>query len=320
MQYYDKPGLLAWHAGRMPYQLCVERLCFSEARHYTDIKNLSKSIFMNAAVPRLPPLRPLLLLRALFKPIGHGPSTMRTEYLVDRIDRASVRRYNRLLGFRGDELPLTWYYLLTQRAHLATMLAHDFPLRIAGLIHASNALEEHARYDPSVPMTVKTELHIESPDERGAVYCRLVTSGEQLGQPVFICNSTYLARKGIGKGKSAPAEPPAALRHLLGWRLDSASGRGYARVSGDWNPIHLWRWSARLFGMREPIIHGMHTVGKVCAALQAAHDRRVVSLSARFKAPVPLGSSLVLAADDASGTYIVSCDGRTVVEGRYALA
>lgn len=277
---------------------------------------------MNAdAVPRLPSLHPLILLRALFKPIGHGPSMMRTEYVLERIDQANVRRYNRLLGFKGDELPLTWYYLPTQRAHLATMLAHDFPLRIAGLIHASNDLAEHARYDPSVPMTVRTELHIESPDERGAVYCRLRTSGEQLGQSVFTCNSTYLARKRIGKGsKPAHPEPQADLHAVAGWRLDSASGRAYARVSGDWNPIHLWGWSARLLGMRAPIIHGMQTVGKVCAALEAAHGRRVVSIDARFKVPVPLGSSLTLSANQASGRYAVSCEGRTAVEGGYVLA
>ena len=91
-------------------------------------------------------------------------------------------------------------------------------------------------------------------------------------------------------------------------------------MSGDWNPIHLWRWSARLMGMKVPIIHGMHTVAKACAVVEAQSGRRVQALSARFKAPIPLGTDANLALDPGGGGYRVFCNGRVAAEGAVTLA
>lgn len=45
--------------------------------------------------------------------------------------------------------------------------------------------------------------------------------------------------------------------------VDNSLARSYARLSGDYNPIHLFTWSARLFGFEQPIIHGMWTKARV---------------------------------------------------------
>jgi acyl dehydratase len=44
-------------------------------------------------------------------------------------------------------------------------------------------------------------------------------------------------------------------------------GRRYAPVSGDFNPIHLTGWSARLLGFDQPIAHGMWTLARALAVL-----------------------------------------------------
>lgn len=51
-----------------------------------------------------------------------------------------------------------------------------------------------------------------------------------------------------------PVEAPDATQE---WSLASDLGRRYARVSGDINPIHLHALSARAFGFRRAIAHGM---------------------------------------------------------------
>jgi acyl dehydratase len=61
------------------------------------------------------------------------------------------------------------------------------------------------------------------------------------------------------------AEPPAAWEPVTEWRLGGDAGRRYAAVSGDYNPIHLWSWTARPFGFRRPILHGY------CAQAMVAH-------------------------------------------------
>jgi len=274
--------------------------------------------------PPLPPLNLTLLLRALFKrPRGTAANApvVRSSYTIDGIDRAQLRAYNAALGFAPSALPVTFYYLLAQRAQLATMLEAEFPFRIPGMIHVANDLEEQRAPHMHRPLVIHTSGQVEPPDALGAVHVILRTVAEQDGHPVFTCTSDYLAVRGQRAAKAkhehgGDAHPPV----LAGWQLDAASGRRYAAIAGDWNPIHLWRWSARLMGMRTPIIHGMHTVAKACALLEATTARRIVSISARFKAPIPLPGAAALAADTQAGSFAVTSQGRDAVLGAFTNA
>jgi acyl dehydratase len=44
-------------------------------------------------------------------------------------------------------------------------------------------------------------------------------------------------------------------------RLPAGLSRQYARVSGDYNPIHLSSLSAKVFGFRSVVAHGMSVLG-----------------------------------------------------------
>jgi acyl dehydratase len=276
----------------------------------------------------LPGLNAATLLRALFRRRRRTPGarTPRTVFRLDAIDPAWLRRYRHALGFRDEGIPLTFYYLLAQRAQVATMLDPAFPFRLPGTVHTENALRLEAPARPGLPMLLTTTVHIRPPADNGAVYAALETCGEQDGQAVFECRSTYLVIRGQRQGQrqdqsgSRPRVPDAPLAPLTGWHLARRAGRAYAAVSGDWNPIHLWTWSARLMGMKHPIIHGMHTLARACAELEDAAGRPVVLLEGRFKAPAPLGSDLVLGADLQAGQFIVSSAARAVATGSFRLA
>lgn len=45
-------------------------------------------------------------------------------------------------------------------------------------------------------------------------------------------------------------------------------GVQYAKLTGDWNPHHLYKWTAWLLGYRKPIAHGMWTLSRSIAQLQ----------------------------------------------------
>lgn len=227
-----------------------------------------------------------------------------------------LARYQDLLGFAPGSLPLTWYYLPIQRAHLATMLAPAFPFRLPGMVHVEQALAEHLEPEPGSPLRFLTTVRIEAPSASGARFVLLETSVWQGERRVLDCASKYLAMAGrrSGAGRPRRQEAPAGPE-LGGWRLGRGEGRAYARVSGDWNPIHLSGWTARLFGLEAPIIHGMHSVAKALALLEARQGRRVRQLSVRFRAPVPLGSMVVMLGAPGSAAFALVCDGRLAVEG-----
>jgi hypothetical protein len=268
----------------------------------------------------LPALNAATLLRALFKRPRRQPGqpTPRTRYLLERIDARQLRRYRAALGFGGEAIPLTFWYLAAQRAQVATMLDEAFPFRLPGTVHTGNLLRAHTAPDPDAPLLLTTSVTVQPPGDNGAVHARLETRGEQDGRPVFDCDSNYLMVRGHARKDGRPPEAP--LPAQAGWQVGNRCGRRYAALSGDWNPIHLWAWSARLMGMRQPIIHGMHSLARACAELERLNGRRVAELEARFRAPVPLGSELALGADAQAGSFTVARDGRIAVGGRFAFA
>jgi acyl dehydratase len=277
----------------------------------------------------LPPMSAATLLRALFKRpstagaavAGVAASTAPTRHVLAGIDDAAVARYRAALGFGGSHVPLTWYYLLAQRAHLATMLGAAFPFRLAGAIHVDNALSAGIQPLPGRPLALETTVEVGPPAANGAVHAALATRALQDGEPVFACRSTYLVVRGRRSGGPHASVPaPAALAPLVGWQLSSSSGREYASLSGDWNPIHLWPWTARLMGLPGPIIHGMHTLGRTCADLERAGGRPVAALDGRFRAPIALPGAVALAADLGAGRYTVGAGGRVAVEGGFRFA
>ena len=62
-------------------------------------------------------------------------------------------------------------------------------------------------------------------------------------------------------------------------------GRRYGAVSGDRNPIHLHRLTARVFGFPRAIAHGMWTKARCLAALDEQLPGRL-TISVSFRRPL----------------------------------
>lgn len=272
--------------------------------------------------PSLPPSGASTLLRALFKRPVHGQrSDIGATYLLDQIDCAHVERYKAAFGFAGDAIPLPYLYLLAQRAQLATMLARPAPFRIPGLIHVENTLAMHAPVHPGRALAITTTLHMQPPAPNGSVSALLETAAHEGERLAFECVSTYLVKRASKREGARPAQAPTPPGKPAGtWTLAHDAGRRYAALSGDWNPIHLWPWSARLMGMRTPIIHGAHTMAKACALLEQTDGRPVGSIACRFRSPVPLGSEVTLVAEASQGRFAAVCNGRVAMEGSAGFA
>ena len=100
--------------------------------------------------------------------------------------------------------------------------------------------------------------------------------------------------------------------------LAADTGRRYAKVSGDYNPIHLYSWTARLLGFRRPIAHGMYLVARAVAAIESRTVEPLDRLTVRFKTPafLPGEPRLYLGRDgDAHAFELWGADGRPHVVG-----
>jgi acyl dehydratase len=133
--------------------------------------------------------------------------------------------------------------------------------------------------------------------------------------PLWQEHSTMLCRQARIEGLSQPVQAPAqpaepALVAVHRWYAAADTGRRYARVSGDYNPIHLSALSARLFGFPTAIAHGMWSLAQTVAALRERLPRSNYQLAVEFHKPVRLPSELILSASAAG------LDGQLALHGR----
>jgi acyl dehydratase len=119
---------------------------------------------------------------------------------------------------------------------------------------------------------------------------------------VWLEHSTYL-RPGEGSGERPDrgADRLAGAEQVALWNVPGDTGRRYAAVSGDRNPIHLHSLSARAFGFPSAIAHGMWTYARALAWLDGrlgdSHTSEI-----EFRAPLRIpGRARLLAAERAEG-------------------
>jgi acyl dehydratase len=214
------------------------------------------------------------------------------------IDREHLADYDRVCGFRlRDVLPPTYPHILAFPLSMQIMTGSDFPFAVVGLVHVRNRIEQVRPIDAGEALDIRVWTEDLRPHDKGMQFeiRAEVTSGTQV---VWKSWSTYLRRGGGGNGSSGSKdrseerrEPP---RPQAQWKLPGDTGRSYAGVSGDSNPIHMHPLSARLFGMPRPIAHGMYMKARSLAALEG-HIGDELSIDVSFKLPVFLPGTVSFA-------------------------
>lgn len=97
-------------------------------------------------------------------------------------------------------------------------------------------------------------------------------------------------RSGTGADNRPPRPeyvPPEATEQ---WHLGANTGRLYAKVSGDWNPIHLAAAPARAFGFPRAIVQGMYSASRALTS-SGTSLAGPLTWQVSFEAPILLPSS-----------------------------
>ena len=109
----------------------------------------------------------------------------------------------------------------------------------------------------------------------------------------------------VGGGETAQGEVWLAGTKYLPvwptrWLLPAGLGRRYAAVSGDRNPIHLYAATAKAFGFRRQIVHGMWAKARCLAALQGRLPG-ACTVQVAFRRPITLPGSVRFGSVDDDG-------------------
>ncbi|TFV74937.1 hypothetical protein E4P39_11780 [Blastococcus sp. CT_GayMR19] len=252
-----------------------------------------------------------LLARAALTTRGRGgdlPDTRLARNGV-QVDPADLAAYDRVCRFPlTDTLPATAPHLLTFPLQVALMSDRSFPLALPGLVHVRNRIEvlRPVGADEALDLEVWAERFAAHRSGATVDLCATASTG---GSEVWRSRSTYLAR-----GATAPEGAPEAdvyvpvgdlARPAATWRVPDDAGRRYAKVSGDVNPIHLSGLTAKAFGFKRAIAHGMWVKARVLGALSGRlPDAFTVDVA--FRKPLFLPSTVTLSTAQADGGWDVA--------------
>lgn len=212
----------------------------------------------------------------------------------------NLTAYQHLIGeTASDVLPAGFLHALAFPLAMSVMNRDDFPLPLLGMIHLGNRVEQRSPvlFTEVLDVTARVE---NLRGHRSGTQLDVVAEvrGSGTAEVRWLGISTYLA-KGVflpGIDKPSPAgirtdfnaPDPTAL-----WQLGVDTGRAYAAVSGDFNPIHLSVLSAKALGMRRSIAHGMYLASRALADVGAAKGDSF-SWSVDFESPVFLPGRVAL--------------------------
>ena len=258
---------------------------------------MAATTLLRAALPSIPVVNQLPGVRKT----GADPSSLH-EVRFATVTRAHVTSYAAVCGFPvKDVVPLTFPHVLAFPLHMAVMSSPDFPFPAIGTVHLANSITRHRPVE--IGETLQLEVHTSAvqPHPKGRAIDFLARATAD-GETVWESTSTYLRRGRDNPDADAPGGPDHVVPGRVTWRLGSDVGRRYAAVSGDHNPIHLYRLTAKAFGFPRQIVHGMWSKARCLAALEGRLPE-AYTVDVGFKVPVPLPSTVAFTAASAGGGW-----------------
>lgn len=218
------------------------------------------------------------------------------EYVVDsfQVDQQHLKSYNEVCGFKNNGyIPAMYLAVLSQSLQMHMMTSELFPFAILGLVHIRNTVKQSRKIGTKEQLSLSCKFGELKPHEKGIQFDFLTTA--KVGNDVVMEGvTTYLVRQKTtsavsDKNKDEVRTPQYELQ--TSWNISENTGRRYALISGDFNLIHIHAITAKAFGFKQAIAHGMWSKARALASLTLP-DAYEADVS--FKLPIYLPSTVEL--------------------------
>lgn len=266
-----------------------------------------------------PRLAAVLARGALASPAKRGPydeARLPEERLVldgAYTDPDRLRAYARVCGFPVEDvrrLPPSYPHVLGFPLAMQLLAARAFPFPLLGLVHTGIELTQQRALRAEERPEISVLAENLAPHRRGSSF-DVLTEARVHGQLMWHSRSTYLCKHRTAEPAPHPSpegaygqQRPAPLPVGAQWELPAGLGRRYAAASGDRNPIHLHPLTAKLFGFRRQIAHGMWTFARCLAETGPVGEQ--LTARAEFTSPLLLPATVTYGADEptaSAGAY-----------------
>ena len=226
------------------------------------------------------------------------------EYVVDsfKVDPKHLKAYNAVCGFKNNGyIPAIYLAVLSQSLQMHMMTQEAFPFAILGLVHIRNQVSQSRKIGVNESLCLSCQFGELKPHDKGVQFDFITTA--KVGNEVVMQGvTTYLGRQKTDTKAATKAKEETRPNYTLQaeWTVSENTGRRYALTSGDFNLIHIHAITAKAFGFKQAIAHGMWSKAKALShlSLPNAYEADVY-----FKLPMYLPSKVeFLTAQDANET------------------
>ncbi|MDR9829050.1 MaoC/PaaZ C-terminal domain-containing protein [Vibrio sp. FNV 38] len=230
-----------------------------------------------------------------------------------RLDLSQLRAYNRYFGFSDNIIPLPFWFVFSQPAQLALFNHTSFPTSVLGLVHLGLTIERINMGSLDADYHLGVDLIQTKSTTRGLlIKVKIVIQNEK--ETIAVIESDYLSpNKNTTKRRVEKKADRFDCTDARMVEYNVAKARKYAKLSGDYNPIHLHSLLSRLFGFRQPILHGMYSVASLYAYCYKRNLGSDKQMRVKFKRPLLLPQTAYILQMDTRG-YLLNSDAKCCVE------
>ena len=215
-----------------------------------------------------------------------------------------------------------------------TFAGLSYPL--ARGMNAGCRLELRAPLPAGQPLQVQVRLEsVDDNGKRAILTQRVITGTRDVPEAVVADMRVFVPlpapktegtdeprKKRNGSDDKARPSVPATARELAFTRLPANAGLDFAKLTGDFNPIHWIPAAAHAAGFRSVILHGFGTLARAIEALNrrrfAGDVSQLAWVDARFVRPLVLPARVGVYVDD-DALYVGDAPGGgAYLEGRFA--
>jgi len=177
------------------------------------------------------------------------------------------------------------------------------PYPMAKVLNGGCNMEIRSPLPANEPLTVRAHLESIDDDGRRAVLQQRVITSTPSAPDALIADMFAIVPLGGGKdgkdgknGKAAAkkdvARVPDDARELAYFKLSANAGLDFAKLTGDFNPVHWIPGYARAFGFSNVILHGFGTMARAIEGVNrgvfAGDVTRIKRWTCRFTKPLVL--------------------------------
>jgi len=214
-------------------------------------------------------------------------------------DPVNLTRYRELCRLENDgEIPVLYPHVIASPVYMHLLSRKEFPIPLIGSLHLRNHIIRHRPIDDREPLTLEVMTGEKRVVKQGIEFdftILLSSKGERLWESI----TTWFKKGNYGTihTQSPHAEIIRPLnegeKHAESY-IPREIGKRFARITGDYNPIHISKFIAPLFGLKRDVAHAMWVCADTIRQLPLYENESPLRVDLAFKGPLFLDSRYLI--------------------------